>query len=92
MDFSISEKEKKYPFTDRAKHKNSSLIFNPYSPALPQKCCFHDDKGNIAVACHQAIHAISYTLLESAMRPDIQPKSSRSHKVEPSVIWMIEGR
>ena len=34
---------------------------------------------------------ISYALLESAIGPDIQPKSSRSHKVEPSGIWMTEG-
>ena len=31
-----------------------------------------------------------YALLESAIRPDIQPKSSRSHKAEPSAIWMTE--
>ena len=34
---------------------------------------------------------ISYALLESAIRPDIQPKSSRSHKAEWSGIWMTEG-
>ena len=33
---------------------------------------------------------ISYSLLESAIRPDIQPKSSRSHEAEPSAIWMTE--
>ena len=31
---------------------------------------------------------ISYTLLEIANRPDIQPKSSKSHEAEPSGIWM----
>ena len=34
---------------------------------------------------------ISYVLLQSAIRPDIQPKSSRSHEAEPSVIWMTGG-
>ena len=34
---------------------------------------------------------ISYALLESGIRPDIQPKSSRSHEAEPSWIWMTEG-
>ena len=34
---------------------------------------------------------ISYALLESAIRPDIQPKSSISHEAEPSAIWMTEG-
>ena len=34
---------------------------------------------------------ISYALLESSIRPDIQPKLSRSHEAEPSGIWMTEG-
>ena len=34
---------------------------------------------------------ISYALLESAIRPGIQPKSSISHEGEPSGIWMTEG-
>ena len=33
---------------------------------------------------------ISYALLESGIRPDIQPKSSISHEAEPSGIWMTE--
>ena len=34
---------------------------------------------------------ISYALLESGIRLDIQPKSSTSHKAEPSGISMTEG-
>ena len=34
---------------------------------------------------------ISYALLESAIWPDFHTKSSRSHKAEPSGIWMTEG-
>ena len=41
----------------------------------------------------QRWYYISYALLESEIRPDIQPKSSRFHEVEPSAIWMTrEGR
>ena len=36
-------------------------------------------------------YIISYTLLESAVRPDIHSQSSRSHEAEPSRIWMTEG-
>ena len=35
---------------------------------------------------------ISYALLESAIRPDMQPKSSRSHEAEPTVIWRTDFR
>ena len=38
------------------------------------------------------LYNISYALLESAIRPDIQPVSSRSHEAEPSGMWMTEGR
>ena len=38
-----------------------------------------------------ALQIISRTLLESAVRSDIQPKSSRSLEAEPSGIWMTEG-
>ena len=34
---------------------------------------------------------ITYALLEGAIRPDIQPKSSRSHEAEQTWIWMTEG-
>ena len=37
------------------------------------------------------MYNISYALLESAIRPDIQLKSSRSHEAKPSGIWMTEG-
>ena len=37
------------------------------------------------------IYIVSYALLESAIWPDIQPKSSKSHQAEPSGIWMAEG-
>ena len=39
----------------------------------------------------QVRNTVSYALLESAIRPDIQPKSSRSHKAEPIGIWMTKG-
>ena len=39
----------------------------------------------------QFCYYYSYALFERAIRPDIQPKSSRSHEAEPSVIWMTEG-
>ena len=32
--------------------------------------------------------SISYSLLESVVRPDIHPKSSRSHEVELSGLWV----
>ena len=37
------------------------------------------------------LHIVSYVLLESAIRPDIQSKLSRSQEAEPRVIWMTEG-
>ena len=37
---------------------------------------------------HIPLDIITYALLESAIRPAIQPKSSRSHEAEPSWIWM----
>ena len=45
----------------------------------------------MASSMSEALDNVSYALLESAIRPDMQPKSSRSHEAEPSGIWMTEG-
>ena len=47
---------------------------------------------NFCIQKEQSIkyNAISYTPLESAVRPDIHPKSTLSHEGEPSGIWMTK--
>ena len=58
----------------------SDTAFSPPEPSMP----IHEGPP-------PNYYIISYALLESAIRPDFQPKSSKSHEAEPHGVLTTEG-